>query len=215
MPSLINVLDDTQRREFDKPPKFSYPQRKIMFLLPQWAETELSFIINPTNKIGFILQLGYFKASGRFFKLETFFKEDFGFIVRVFKIAEIDFTLFKETYHKVDVFRHRQSILENFGVTPFDIIQKEQLYLEAVRVLKKQSNPRGVFYSLATFLRTNQIEIPAYFTIASILTEAMRKRDVQLMEIINQNISPKLQETFEKMLSINEDSNEKRSDSAV
>lgn len=40
MPSLINILDDTQRREFDKPLKFSYTQRKIMFSLPIWAETE-------------------------------------------------------------------------------------------------------------------------------------------------------------------------------
>lgn len=210
MSSLINVLDDTQRREFDKPPKFSYPQRKIMFSLPHWAETELDAMITPTNRIGFILQLGYFKASGRFFKLETYFKDDFAFISRIFKIAETNFIAFKEAYHKVDVFRHRQLILENFGVIPFDAIQKENLYLEAVRLLKKQSNPRAVFYSLATFLRSNQIEIPAYFTIASILTEAMRKRDTLLMQIINQNLSPQLQVIFDKMLSINEDSNEKR-----
>jgi hypothetical protein len=137
MSSLINVLDDTQRREFDKPPKFSYPQRKIMFSLPHWAETELDAMITPTNRIGFILQLGYFKASGRFFKLETYFKDDFAFISRIFKIAETNFITFKEAYHKVDVFRHRQLILENFGVIPFDAIQKENLYLEALRLLKK------------------------------------------------------------------------------
>lgn len=86
MPSIINVLDDTQRREFDKPPKFTYPQRKIMFSLPEWAETEKNLILDPMNKLGFIIQLGYFKASGRFFKTETFIKEDIGFISRVFKL---------------------------------------------------------------------------------------------------------------------------------
>lgn len=208
--SIIKVLDPAQSREFDKPPKFSYSQRKIMFSLPQWAEIELDAIITPTNKVGFILQLGYFKASGRFFKVETYLKDDFAFILRIYKIVEFDFTSFKEVYHKVDVFRHRPLILRNFGIIPFDIIQKEKLYLEAVRLLKKQANPRGVFYSLALFLRSNQVEIPTYFTIASVLTEAIRKRDAQLMEIINQNLSPNLQEIFDKMLSINEDSNEKR-----
>lgn len=206
--SIIKILDSTQRREFDKPPHFSYPQRKIMFSLPNWAETELNAIITPTNKIGFILQLGYFKASGRFFKTETYLKEDFAYISRIFKIEAID--SFKEAYHKVDAFRHRQLILAGFGVVAFETTQKENLYLEAVRLLKKQANPRAVFYSLATFLRSNQIEIPAYFAIASVLTEAMRKRDSQLMQIINQNLSIELQETFDKMLSISEDSNEKR-----
>jgi|GEM_PF-2060122 len=210
MPSIINVLDDTQRREFDKPPKFFYPQRRIMFSLPQWAETEVSFITSPTNRIGFILQMGYFKASGRFFKLETFSKEDFWFALRVFKISGIDYNSFKENYHKVDMFRHRRILLDNFGISQFDAIQKEKLYQEAVRLLKKQSNTRAVFYSLTWFLRSNQIEIPAYFTIANVLTQAIRKRDIQLMEIIRQNLSPQLQEIFEKMLSINEESNEKR-----
>ena len=72
--SIIKVLDPTQSREFDKPPKFSYPQRKIMFSLPHWAELELREMQTDLTRLGFILQLGYFKASGRFFKMNTFQK---------------------------------------------------------------------------------------------------------------------------------------------
>ncbi|MEN9523746.1 MAG: hypothetical protein RL065_2123, partial [Bacteroidota bacterium] len=155
------------------------------------------------------LQLGYFKASGRFFKIDTFSKGDFLFVTRIYKVV-VDFISFKNDYDYLSSYRHRRIILENFGIKPFDSMQKDKLYEEAVRLLKKQANPRAVFYSLASFLRSNQVEIPAYFTISNILTEAMRKRDTQLMEIIKQNLSPQLQEIFEKMLSINEDSNEKR-----
>lgn len=210
MPSIINVLDDAQRREFDKPPKFSYPQRKIMFSLTQWAETDISLMLSPINKIGLVMQMGYFKGSGRFFKLETFSKEDFGFVVRMLKFTEVKFKALKTGYHKVDAFRHRQLILENFGVSPFDSDQRAKLYGEAVRLLKRQAVPRAIFYSLATFIRSNRVEVPGYFTIAKLLTEAIRKRDATLMGIIDQNISPQLEQTFEKMLSINEDSTEKR-----
>jgi hypothetical protein len=54
--SVIKILDDSQRKEFDKPPKFSYPQRKIMFSLPEWAEIESKTMSNTVNKVGFILQ---------------------------------------------------------------------------------------------------------------------------------------------------------------
>jgi hypothetical protein len=207
--SIIKVLDSTQSREFDKPPKFTYPQRKIIFSLPNWAETEVREMQTNLTKLGFIIQIGYFKVSGRFFKLDSFQKEDFLYIMRIHKFNGFDFDTFKSGY-SFSLYPHRQIILENFGVIPFDTIQKEKLYYEAVRLLKKQSNPRAVFYSLVSFLRSNQVEIPAYFTLSTTLTEAIRKRDTQLMKIIQQNITPQVQKTFEKMLSINEDSNEKR-----
>jgi len=209
MSSIIDVLDDSQRREFDKPPKFSYSQRKIIFSTPNWAEMEINSMINSFNKIGFILQIGYFKASGRFFKIDTFQKDDFEFVSRAFKIFEANFVEFKEYYYKVDIFRHRPIILENFGVISFDTRQKENLYQEAVRLLKKQAHPQSVFYSLASYLRTHQVEIPTYFAISTVLTQAMRKRDVELVEIIKQNLSADIEHIFEKMLSINEDSPEK------
>lgn len=206
--SIIHVLDDSQRREFDKPPKFSHSQRKIMFSLPHWAEIELKSMQYDITKMGFILQIGYFKASGRFFKIDTFQKDDFLFVVKSLKLIDIDFYTFKEAYN-FSFYPHQQIILENFRVKPFDTHQKENLYQEAVRLLKKQAHPQSVFYSLASFLRTNQVEIPIYYALASILTQAMRKRDVELMEIIKQNLSAEVEGIFEKMLSINEDSPEK------
>lgn len=207
--SVIKILDDSQRKEFGKPPKFSYPQRKIMFSLPEWAEIESKTMSNTVNKVGFILQMGYFKASGRFFKIETFSKEDFLFVRRIFKI-ETEYDLLKVSYDYLNSHRHRQIILDNFGINPFDEKQKGTLYQEAIRLLKKQANFRSAFYSLASYLRSHRIEVPTYFSIANILTEAIRKQDSNLISIIQQNLSPTLQSIFDKMVSINEESNEKR-----
>lgn len=51
--SIIKILEDSKRKEFDKPPKFSYPQRKIMFSLPPWGEMEYSILQNVNTKVGY------------------------------------------------------------------------------------------------------------------------------------------------------------------
>ncbi|MCU0440623.1 MAG: Tn3 family transposase [Raineya sp.] len=209
MSSIISILDDTQHKEFDSPPKLSYPQKGIIFSLPDWAEIEIKKMKTHTNKIGFILQLGYFKVTGRFFNVETFQKEDFLFIIQNNLLRNSKFNAFKKAYC-FSLYPHRHIILENFGVLSFKDYQKDNLYQEATRLLRKQVHPQGVFYTLASFLRTNQIEIPAYSTLASILTQAIRKRDTELMKIIKQNLTPQIEDIFEKMLSIKQDSQEKR-----
>ena len=84
----------------------------MTFFLPEWAAIEFKIMISPINKIGFIFQLGYFKASGRFFKTETYSKEDFLFINRIYKCSPEDFDTFKLIYNKVDSHRHHQIILD-------------------------------------------------------------------------------------------------------
>lgn len=205
--SIIKILEDSQRKEFEKPPKLTYTQRKFIFALPQWAEIEHKSMLD-TNRVGFTLQMGYFKACGRFFKTETFYKDDFLFVQKLLGIF-INLELFKESYDRVSVHRHRQTILENFGIIPFGRNEKESLFQEAIRLLKKQASPSKVFYSLTTFLRSHRIEIPTYFALASIITDAFRQRDSLLISLIEKNLGEDTQKMFDKMLSIDEDSNEK------
>lgn len=128
--SFIKILESPQQREFDKPPKLSYQQRKYLFVLPVWAETEYKVMFD-NIRIGFIIQIGYFKASGRFFKLESFQKDDFLFVLKKMKYKEISFSEFKMEYNNTTFYNHRQIILDNFGMLPFDKKQKELAFDES------------------------------------------------------------------------------------
>lgn len=205
--SIIKILGDSQRKEFDKPPKLTYEQRRLFFAVPQWAEIDHKSILD-TNRIGFVLQMGYFKASGRFFKNETFYKDDFLFVLKLIGLS-FDLVIFKKTYEIKTIYRHRQIILENFGITGFGKKEKDFAYQEAIRLLKKQASPSKVFYSLTTYLRSHRIEIPTYFALASIITDAFRQRDSLLISLIEKNLSEDIQKIFDKMLSIDENSSEK------
>lgn len=134
--SIIKILEESQRKEFDKPPKLSYAQRKFIFALPQWAELEHKSMLD-ANKVGFTLQMGYFKLSGRFFKTETFYKEDILFIVRLLGLTGFDYSNFKD-YYEFRVYPHRQIILINFGISGFGKKEKDFAYQEAIRLLKKR-----------------------------------------------------------------------------
>ena len=71
MPKLA-ILSTPEQRRFDSPTKFNVHGRLLYFSLNK-AELDLVKALHkPTNKVGFTLQLGYFKAYGKFFGVEQF-----------------------------------------------------------------------------------------------------------------------------------------------
>ena len=76
MARSLPLLDAAQRCAFDSPPKFTPVHRQLSFSLPEWAEPLLRAMSAAHMRDGFLLQLGYFKASGRFFAVERFTAAD-------------------------------------------------------------------------------------------------------------------------------------------
>lgn len=70
---------------FDRPPVFNHDERKCFFTPP----TELLPIISRAvgfNKIGLILQHGYFKPTGKFYKSEKYQKADIYYVAKLLKL---------------------------------------------------------------------------------------------------------------------------------
>ena len=80
MARTLPLLDAAQRREFDSPPKFTLAQRQLFFSLPEWAAPVLRAMSAAHMRGGFILQLGHFKASGRFFTVDRFTAVDRAYV---------------------------------------------------------------------------------------------------------------------------------------
>jgi hypothetical protein len=57
----------------------------------------------PTNKVGFVLQLGYFKANGKFFTAEQFCEHDIVYIAKMLEISpdEIDLSVYQKKYRHI------------------------------------------------------------------------------------------------------------------
>ncbi len=107
----IQILTPAEYAVFEKPPTFTNLERQHFFNLSPTLFDLLTTFRTPTNKIGFVLTLGYFLATKRFFGLQ-FHKVDAAYVARQLGFLPgvpgiFDLTTYQETTAR----RHRQMIL--------------------------------------------------------------------------------------------------------
>lgn len=187
MTTFIKILPPRNINLFDNPPVFTGEQRKQMFTAQNWVLKLLETFTSPTNKIGFILQLGYFRAVNKFYTNKKYHKKDIEFVARNLKINsnEISITEYKDR----TFLRHQEIILEKIGFKKFTPEIKKELVTEAELLTSRQQKPRLIFMSLVDFLQTKKIQVPNFYTLAEIITESLNNYENKLVQIINESLS--------------------------
>ncbi len=74
--SNLYILAPNEQQVFDYPPILPVETRAICFAIDNELEKEINRLRTATNKVGFLLQYGYFKACRRFFVMNRFRQED-------------------------------------------------------------------------------------------------------------------------------------------
>ena len=69
-------ISQQARKRFEEPLQLSETERSSLLVIPPWAKLTIDQILSPTNKTGFVLQLGYFRLMGRFFHPKTYPQKD-------------------------------------------------------------------------------------------------------------------------------------------
>lgn len=193
----VYILPKNEQLVFDKPSKIDWRDRRSIFGLPNSLKNYAKKLETPTSIVGFILQYGYFKISGKFFYIHTFYKED---IEVICKWNEIDInTLDWFNYHKVINHRQKKIILEHFGANSFGKKEKQLLLDEAIRLFKKQKRPDVVFWILTENLQDHRIEIPTYNALSTIITEARKSIDNEYLSIIHLYLTSEVQDLLDKL----------------
>ena len=149
MATLINILSQPDRKAFEIPPVFSEEERMSYFDIPQWASKLIKTFRTPTNKVGFILQLGYFRSADSFFSSKTFHSDDVAFVVKLLKIKSKK--MYFNNYIRSTYERHQLFILENLGFRKFNDGVKIILEKESVALCAKLLRPRSIFYVSCRF----------------------------------------------------------------
>src|ERR1035437_4251700 len=196
----IKILNQYEIKTFDFPPEFNGDERKKFFNLQKWTAETIKTFRTPTNKVGFVLQLGYFKATNKFFTYRKFHKNDIEFIARKLELSteDIDFSAYKER----TVIRHREIILENLGFQKFDEQSKQIVIEESFSLALKQIKPRFMFWSLVDFISRKKIEVPSYYQLSEIITNALKKFEEILLDSIKKEISRKEKQFLDELLDV-------------
>ena len=184
----IKIFNQRDRVAFELPPEFNSDERKQFFALPKWANEVVGNLKTSTNKVGFVLQFGYFKAVNKFFGAKKFHRKDVEFIVRRLQCSLEEINL--EKYSDATFLRYQEIILENLGFQKFDEQTNFLLTKEALSLSSNQIKPRFMFMSLIDFLKEKRVEIPKYYSLTEIITQALRSFEKELLASVEKHVSP-------------------------
>jgi len=201
--TIIKILNSTEAKMYDSPPVFDSEERKRFFDLPKWAGEIVEDLRTPTTKVGFILQLGYFRAVNRFFDADKFYPRDVDFIAKRngLHFEKVDWSEYSYTSYE----RHQEIILGQLGFKKYNEQVKQNLINEALSQCSNQMKPRFMFMSLVDFLREKKIAGLCYFAFAEIITDALKQFEVKLFTSINEWLSPQERLLLDDLLEVNED----------
>jgi hypothetical protein len=110
--AILTILSPEEIRLFEHPPPFTAEERKRFFIVPKWTEEILATLQTPASQVGFLLLLGYFRATKKFYAPDTFAHADIVFAQRR---LSLETTGMLEAYAKTTMHRHKILIRAKLG----------------------------------------------------------------------------------------------------
>jgi len=150
---------------------------------------DLEKIRMPINKVGFILQLGYFRASGKFFENEFFRPADIKFVCNILNISLSNPEFNFKKYSANARYTHKSYILKISGWQKFTKKHYTELYTEFALHAKQQMHPKSLLPVATNYLINRKIELPVYYVLAELITKVYNKVENLLVEIVNKCLS--------------------------
>jgi Domain of unknown function (DUF4158) len=172
----INILNTEERKQFDSPPKFnSFERKRFLRVNPQVQEV-IDNLRTPTNRVAFLLILGYFKASGKLFNQFYIADIEYGVTQLNLNLADIDMT----SYSKQKFAFHKKIVLDFTGFQSFTPKVEQDMRDKIRFALRSQTRHRQILGNLADRLRKDGIEIPSYNTIAEAINSESNRYDLEI-----------------------------------
>ncbi len=185
--TTIKVLATLEREVFENPPELGSEERKKYFRVPKWAEKCIEKFRSPTNKVGFVLMLGYFRAVKRIFIPKKYHEYDCRYVANQLGISTDQVDL--DMYNRKTQSRHKEIMLKNMGYKSFNNNIYKEFMDETDYLVAKQLKPRTVFRELLDYLIRNKIEVPTYNFFAKAISISINQYEKKLLQIVGDNIT--------------------------
>lgn len=178
-------LSPTEKRKFDSPPVLTKDQRPAYFVVSDNIKRTLSQLRSNTHKVGFLLQLGYFKSAGKFFAPGQFRRRDVNYVKQLLGITD---DVHFNHYDSSRLARHRVRILQLLEWQSFNDT-RASLVAEHVQMLAQQQlKPDRVFVATVDFCWKHRIEIPTYHQLSNVITNSFNIVETKLLADIEQRL---------------------------
>jgi TnpA family transposase len=198
--SAIQILSKCEANEFDTPPPFSAKQRQHLFALTPEVQKRLKKLRTAANKVGFLLQWGYFNAVSRFYLPLSYAKADIRFVEKLLAVNKmVDLTT---EYPARTRQQHEKIILKITGHRRF--AQCKKFFMNVVRrYVEKQVHPRKIFDSVIETLEHEKIEIPTYHQLENQISKTFTAFEQRLVDIIENTIARAQSKALDELTATN------------
>ena len=188
MPTL-QLLNEFQRKSFDAAPKLNDKQRTQYFVISAEVLEYVNNMRDTINQVGFLIQLAYFRASGKFFTNDAFRSIDIKYACDVLEIDPIDMLQDIKSYSSRCRTMHKNYILEYSGWQKYTNKCSEELHEELSVHAKQQMHPKYLLPIATNYLITTKTELPQYYVLAEIISDVYNKIEGKLVNIVERFLS--------------------------
>ena len=182
----MRILTPAEQAAFDTPPVFTHSERQKFFAIPTSVGGLLVPLRTPANQVGFLVMLGYFRATKRFFARQ-FHDTDVRYVARLLDIDAVPLDL--DTYEKSVQSRHRQVILEYLGFRPFDEHARHAMAQEIQTMIRAQMRPKPMLLRVLELLEYQKIAIPSAYALTDLVLTEMARYQRTLTALVEANLS--------------------------
>ncbi len=193
----MHILTPAEYATFETPPVFTMLERQRFFDLSPSLEHLLSTFRTPTNQLCFVLTLGYFKATNRFFARQ-FHDPDAIYVARQLGVLPgmFDFRAYEDTTAR----RHRQIILDHLGFQAFEESAKHHLLTELHPLIRSQARPKAIFLHALDLLARRKTDIPSAYLLTELIVREIRRHKGTLTEAIDAQVPAESRALLEALL---------------
>lgn len=200
MTKLI-VLTPSEQKRFDSPPKFNSDEQALYFSLDKDIQHSLSELRTTTNKVGFLLQLGYFKSHRKFYTANQFRVQDINYILKLLELnqEQLDLT----TYQQRTPMLHRKKILTYLGWKSLNQTVLAEISESLLWHVKNQHAPKQLFLIVIDYCWQHKIELPSYNQVALMITQVYNENERNILTQLKKSLNNKHQKLLSELVSIN------------
>ena len=192
----MQILPKEQARSFDSPPEFTHLERKKYFNLNQVEKDYLNTLRQNKIKVFFVLTLGCFKASGKYYS------EGFKLKDQTFVREKLDC---KEVIDLLSISRFTQSqihdrILKLTGYSKYTQEAETLVTQTVLSMMKSQPKPTSIFAECLEVLSRHRIELPTYRSLADSIYASIKQYELQSAQILDSRLSKEQAKLLDDLL---------------
>lgn len=193
----LNLLSTNEIKEIYDYPEFTDNQRQYYFHLSNQELETTQKLKTIESKIYFVLMLGYFKSKTIFYKIS--FKKSHLDLVYISKNVIHNPKNINKLPSKNTITKIKQLIYKEFNVNS-EATLNQLLYRKAYDLARYNITPVNIFKDLLAHLKDNNIPLPAYTSLQTLIGNILSKEEKRLGEIIDEHLPLYAQKIIDNLL---------------